>query len=157
MLRPQPGTYALVCFANRAEINAGGLGKFQIDRGWYLYIGSAFGSGGLQARIDHHRRTAERPHWHIDYLRLHARLEAVWLTYDRAPKEHLWAKVVHTDMNGLVPREGFGSSDCHCLSHLFYFADRPRFRRFAFFAHAADGLHGPVHEIVLPRKRKIGE
>lgn len=146
----QPGTYALVCASTCTKIiDAGRLGEVQLVPGWYLYIGSAFGPGGLAARIEHHRRIASRPHWHIDYLRLHTCLEAVWFTYDPKPREHLWAKVAQTGMKGLISREGFGSSDCACPSHLFQFAGRPLLRKFAFFAHAADRRHAPVHEIGL--------
>ncbi len=151
MLGPQPGTYALVCASeSRQVIEVGRLGRFEMRPGWYLYVGSAFGPGGIRGRIEHHRRTAVHPHWHIDYLRLHARLEAVWFTCDRSPREHLWARVASVAMKGAIHRDGFGSSDCDCGSHLFYFSERPRLRSFTAFAHAAAPAHGAVHEFRLP-------
>jgi Uri superfamily endonuclease len=151
MLRPQPGTYALVCASESKQvIEVGCLGRFEMRRGWYLYVGSAFGPGGILGRVEHHRRIASHPHWHIDYLRLHARLDAVWFTYDRSPREHLWAAVASESMNGSIHRGGFGSSDCQCGSHLFFFRVRPRLRSFTAFAHAAARTHGALHEFRLP-------
>jgi len=79
MLPSDPGTYILVlrCSTSRT-IRIGRLGKLPLQPGWYLYAGSAFGPGGLRARVGHHARRAARPRWHIDYFRRCARLEAVW-------------------------------------------------------------------------------
>jgi hypothetical protein len=30
---------------------------------------------------------AERPHWHIDYLRRHTTLEEIWFCYDRKSRQ----------------------------------------------------------------------
>ena len=37
-------------------------------------------------------RPAERPHWHIDYLRPHTILEEIWFCYGRKTREHDWAR-----------------------------------------------------------------
>ena len=74
------GTYILiasVCQMKRLEI--GSLGKFDIVPGFYSYVGSAFGSGGLCARIGHHLESTAAPHWHIDYLLQIATPIDVWL------------------------------------------------------------------------------
>jgi Uri superfamily endonuclease len=65
----------------------GSLGRLQLRPGYYVYVGSAFGPGGLRARIEHHARPAVRPHWHIDYLRRYTRLEAVWYCGQRCEYE----------------------------------------------------------------------
>lgn len=119
------GTYALVlrCAITR-RVRIGRLGWLDLRPGWYVYVGSAFGPGGLQARIGHHRRVARRPHWHIDYLRRHAPLDAVWyIACERC--EHDLAELIQAMPGATAPLRGFGSSDCDCPAHLFRFDDRP--------------------------------
>ncbi len=50
------------------RLEIGRLGSFNIIPGFYAYVGSAFGPGGLRARIRHHLESVAQPHWHIDYL-----------------------------------------------------------------------------------------
>jgi hypothetical protein len=65
-----PGTYALIlALQSSTELQVGCLGRIRFHAPFYLYFGSAFGPGGLQARIEHHLQPARRAHWHIDYLR----------------------------------------------------------------------------------------
>lgn len=96
-----------------------------IAPGYYVYLGSAFGSGGLQARLGHHRRGSPRPHWHIDYLRLLTQLTEVWYTYDPEHREHQWAHLSSLLPGATVPLAGFGTSDCRCISHLYAFPVLP--------------------------------
>jgi Uri superfamily endonuclease len=113
-----PGTYALLLALQApAELQIGRLGRIEFDSPFYLYFGSAFGPGGLEARIRHHLQPARRAHWHIDYLRQEADVLGVWYSSDRARLECIWANaaLVHRSVS-LVPR--FGSSDCRCQSHL---------------------------------------
>ena len=128
----QPGTYALVlaCHATGA-ISIGRLGVLNLRSAFYVYIGSAFGPGGLASRIQHHHRIAARPHWHIDYLRAVCALVEVWFTTDVVHREHAWAKAVGGMPGALVPLPGFGSSDCECQSHLFFFKGMPPRNTFA--------------------------
>ncbi len=123
----RPGTYALL-LASAADqlIRVGRFGNLRLQPGYYVYVGSALGSGGVRARLSHHMRPAERPHWHIDYLRKKATLEAVWFQYHRKSLEHAWARRFAALPGASVPMAGFGSSDCDCESHLFFFAKCPR-------------------------------
>ena len=94
-IEPRPGTYALILACNREGwVRAGRLAPFAARPGTYLYVGSAFGPGGVRARIEHHARVAARPHWHVDALRRHTGLEAVWYTHDARRCEHLWARLL---------------------------------------------------------------
>jgi Uri superfamily endonuclease len=69
------GTYVLLLYlAENRTITVGKLGTFDFPMGWYTYIGSAFGAGGLVARLKHHLQPGDRPHWHIDYLRREAQV-----------------------------------------------------------------------------------
>ena len=63
------GTYILVAdMVQMKRLEIGSLGEFDIIPGFYAYVSSAFGSGGLRARIGHHLEPTTEPHWHIDYL-----------------------------------------------------------------------------------------
>jgi Uri superfamily endonuclease len=105
------------------RLTVGRLGVYDIDSGWYLYVGSAQGPGGLRARVGRHLRNVERRHWHIDFLREVAPVEDVWLCAG-PPSECQWAQALMTA--GLrIPIAGFGASDCRCPSHLFYSLRQP--------------------------------
>jgi Uri superfamily endonuclease len=122
----EPGTYALILRCTRTRtIRIGRLGPLILKSGWYAYVGSAFGPGGLQARIAHHARRAVRPHWHVDYIRGHTALEAVWYACG-ARSEHEWAAAISTMSGATIALPGFGSSDCRCPTHLYWFEGRPK-------------------------------
>jgi Uri superfamily endonuclease len=121
-VQPRPGTYALLLASTTDQLmRIGRLGNLLLQRGFYVYVGSALGSGGVRGRLGHHIRPAKRPHWHIDYLRKKTTLEAVWFCYNRKPREHAWAKRFAAIRGASVPMVGFGASDCDCESHLFFF------------------------------------
>jgi len=132
-----PGTYALLVALERAsETVVGRLGRFRFPAGFYLYVGSALGPGGLAARVSRHLRADKRLHWHVDYV-LHARgarVVEVWMTNDAAPRECDWARVAMrlTGASVVVPR--FGASDCRCAAHLIGFAAKPDWIAFASLA-----------------------
>ena len=122
MISDQPGTYVLVLRCQKPEVvRVGGLGELLLKPGHYLYVGSAFGPGGLRARIEHHSRIAFRPHWHIDYLRAQCELVEVWTTNRSRLQEHIWARSLSKVPGVEVPMPRFGSSDCSCPTHLFWF------------------------------------
>ncbi len=98
--------------------------------GFYIYIGSAVGPGGVKARIAHHQKLQQRPHWHIDYLRKHADITAIWSSYDAEIREHQWAHCCAADPEISSPMKGFGSSDCRCHSHLFFRSVPPDYMTF---------------------------
>ena len=131
-MTPEAGTYALVLFCSQAErVRIGKLGPLRLRRGVYVYVGSARGPGGVRARVAHHQKLSPRPHWHIDYLRPHTRLDRIWYSHGRRGSEHQWASVFRALPGASIPMAGFGSSDCQCEAHLFFFRKRPSFREFA--------------------------
>ena len=131
-MKSKGGTYALVLSCSRTEVvQIGKLGPLELQRGFYVYVGSALGPGGVQARVAHHQRISRRPHWHIDYLRPHARIDRVWYSHQGVRREHQWARAIGSLRRASVPLTGFGSSDCGCISHLFFFTRRPSFKEFA--------------------------
>jgi Uri superfamily endonuclease len=126
-----PGTYALVLNAPRpARAHVGKLGRLGVQPGFYVYVGSALGPGGVVARVRRHARRPAKPHWHVDHLRPHTRLVEVWTTHALERLEHHWARAFLRMRDARIPLRGFGASDCRCASHLFFFATRPTLARF---------------------------
>jgi Uri superfamily endonuclease len=116
----QAGTYALILsLPTPCGLEAGALGLLSLERGFYIYVGSAFGPGGLRARLAHHLSVASRPHWHIDYLRQAAAPVEVWTSCDPLPQEHAWAMALSA-APAYHPIPHFWASGCRCGSHLFY-------------------------------------
>jgi Uri superfamily endonuclease len=103
----------------------------QVRVGFYVYIGSAFGPGGVRARVAHHCRASDRPHWHIDYLKGVLQLKEICWTHDPVRREHQWAAAVQHQQGASIPLQGFGASDCDCVSHLFFFTVLPSFAKIA--------------------------
>ena len=125
-IEAQPGTYAVVLSATTGGlVQIGRLGKLRLQPGFYVYVGSALGPGGVRARLAHHLEPSSRPHWHIDYLRKHTALEEVWYCYGCARWEHQWARNLGMARGVCVPLAGFGASDCRCESHLYFFKNQP--------------------------------
>jgi Uri superfamily endonuclease len=125
-IQSRPGTYALLLSsATDSVIRVGRLGDRRLQRGFYVYVGSALGSGGVRGRLAHHMRPAEHPHWHIDYIRTKTTIVAVWFRYHWKSWEHDWAKRFAALPGASVPMAGFGSADCDCESHLFFFEECP--------------------------------
>jgi Uri superfamily endonuclease len=143
MLARQPGTYALV-LASRGEkrIRIGGIGTLPLRPGFYVYVGSALGPGGLPGRVLRHARRSKRRRWHIDYLTAATRLVEVWFTRCPERLECKWARAVERLPGAEIPLERFGSSDCRCTSHLFFFPSRPSPGQFARTTPAAEAPGG---------------
>ncbi|MES9874688.1 MAG: GIY-YIG nuclease family protein [Candidatus Sedimenticola sp. 6PFRAG7] len=147
----RPGTYVLLFHLERqAVIEAGSMGSLGLEAGWYAYVGSAFGPGGVAARCRHHRNISLRPHWHIDYLRVVAELREIWFSHDPQHREHQWAELLSGSRGSSQPFPGFGSSDCQCVSHLFRFAPCPSFEGFRRRLRRALPGHAMVRRELLP-------
>ena len=122
------GTYALVLESKEEkDIKFGRKGLLKSKIAYYIYIGSAFGPGGIKARVSRHFRP-KKPHWHIDYLTQNIDLQEAWLSYNENRLEHIWANKLLNNTN-YNPIKAFGCSDCRCYSHLFYIKS-PSFKDF---------------------------
>ncbi len=121
------GTYVLLCEADAVgtRVRIGRLGEFSLESDWYAYVGSAFGAGGLNARVGRHLRRDKPLRWHFDYLRPYVVPRAVWYTMGPTRCESAWASALGTMPGAAVPLAGFGASDHPGASHLFAFGDRP--------------------------------
>ena len=139
------GTYAIVLKPTaESSIKVGKLGLLRVQSGYYIYVGSAFGPGGLKARIAHHKRRSHRSRWHIDYLRAVTEICEVWYTYDPKSREHQWAETLAAAKASSTPFPGFGSSDCNCMTHLYYFKSKPSIAYFRRQLHAKIKKHEKV-------------
>lgn len=144
-LNSAPGTYALVLRCDcMSVIRVGRLGPMRLQPGFYIYVGSALGPGGVRARLAHHLRIARRPHWHIDHLRPHVRPVETWYSLDPTRREHEWARAFSPMRACTVPIEGFGSSDCACRSHLYHSGAAPSPAAFRRRLRMADSRHAPI-------------
>lgn len=125
-MQARPGTYALVLRAlEPATVTAGRLGTLRVTEGDYIYIGSAFGPGGVRARVLRHARTDKRLRWHIDHLTTVAPVVEAWFTHDPRRLECDWLAALASIRGAHEPWSGFGASDCGCSSHLRWFARAP--------------------------------
>jgi Uri superfamily endonuclease len=129
-MKPNPGSYVLV-LRSRTSSNTqiGRWGRLDIQPGYYIYVGSAFGPGGVLARVSRHCRENKSKRWHIDYLREWVSPFSVWCSYDSVHLEHRWAQAL-AKLPELTSIKGFGCSDCNCESHLFFTTRKPVLRTF---------------------------
>jgi len=145
-----PGSYLLLLHCETAQwVEVGKLGRLEVRPGWYLYAGSAFGPGGVRARCRRHW-LGGRPHWHMDYLRPHCRLAAIWYSHDSRNQEHRWTKLLSAYRGAQLPFAGFGASDCDCESHLIRMTRCPSLRGFRRRVRQALPDHAPILELTLP-------
>jgi Uri superfamily endonuclease len=113
------GSYVLLIqLAKEQTITTGSLKAICFPGGYYAYVGSAM--GGLKSRLSHHLKESRKPHWHIDYLLPTASIKDIILCEAEVRLECTIAQTLSRQFDS-IPR--FGSSDCHCRSHLFFSTD----------------------------------
>ena len=111
------GIYVLFISVKRSMLlKVGALGKIELSKGTYAYVGSA--QNGIKMRVARHLKREKRKFWHIDYLltQKNARVEKV--IYKETLKEEE-CRIAQTLCKLGNPVRGFGCSDCSCSSHLF--------------------------------------
>jgi Uri superfamily endonuclease len=118
------GIYNLIIKLSKdREIKIGRLGTFIFPGGFYVYTGSA--QNGLEKRINRHLSSIKRFHWHIDYLLSCAKIIEI-LRYIGSRKDECKLNRVIGKVAGATSiAKKFGSSDCNCITHLYYFKDIP--------------------------------
>jgi Uri superfamily endonuclease len=129
------GSYFLVIFVEKdIQILVGALGKISFNKGFYFYIGSAmgeYGSSSLLNRVKRHIsiKNEKKIHWHIDYLLadLKTTIIKIYLIPSKYPLECIIASLFSEICDNSI--RNFGSSDCKCISHLFYFKDMDYFHK----------------------------
>jgi len=121
------GSYCVVFSINSLSFETKGGRPFFLEKGVYVYVGSAFGTGGLKRRVLRHLKREKRKHWHFDFITTHPSFKPfeVWL---------FEGKKVECELASFIgkvtePVEGFGSTDCGCPSHLFRVEDLTLLKR----------------------------
>lgn len=118
---PSMGVYALVINLSRdVEVRPGRLGSLSINKGVYVYVGSALRPGLLRRRVARHLSKEKTLRWHIDYLtsRPEAAVEAVVAAEAGRSRLECALASCLLSMGFTAPLHRFGSSDCSCPSHL---------------------------------------
>jgi sugar fermentation stimulation protein A len=103
-------------------IQVGKLGRGFFRGGYYVYLGSAL--NGLEKRISRHLSQQKKNYWHIDYLLEYAGVIGTRTIHSSEKRECALSEEVGNISHG-IPLEGFGSSDCRCSTHLYFFSDNP--------------------------------
>ena len=125
------GIYSLVLFLQcKTVLSIGALGSQIFPKGYYVYTGSAFNTGGLKARIKHHinkNNPNTRSFWHIDFFLTHQNSKVIGVVAMQTDKK-MECKInsyIKDEKEARVLVPGFGSSDCkkNCKSHLLFFSD----------------------------------
>ena len=141
------GTYFLVIYIPQlVDCTIGKLSSWHFEAGYYIYVGSAmepakslssapfpspanYHPGALLRRVIRHCRppSQKKLHWHIDYLLQDPRIQIqrIGLLPSDRKIECECAELISSIADSSVL--GFGCSDCHCQSHLFYFSQSPPF------------------------------
>jgi Uri superfamily endonuclease len=130
------GIYLLIIGLSKGRrIQIGRLGHLSFHRGSYGYVGSA--RRGMKSRLSRHLKEEKPLHWHIDYLLQFAEIEIILFGQSMSDKECALAHELSLPFQ-FVP--GFGSTDCRCMSHLFFSPHRRSLLRVGYDAFGRIGL-----------------
>lgn len=114
------GIYNLIIKLSKdREIRIGRLGTFIFPEGFYVYTGSA--QNGLEKRINRHLSSSKKFHWHIDYLLSYAKIIKTPKYIGGRKDECKLNRVIGQSTGATLIVKKFGSSDCDCATHLYYF------------------------------------
>ncbi len=109
-----PGAYALIIALDAPRAG--------LPPGRYLYAGSAWGPGGIRARVRRHLKPDKALHWHVDRLTAGGRVTGVVAV--PGGRECALVAAVSALPGVTVPLPGFGASDCRtCPAHLLHLPD----------------------------------
>ena len=103
------------------ETHAGSLGKVVLEPGYYVYVGSAMRC--LAARMRRHLSKRKKTRWHIDYITNFSTSITAIPIKSAGRIECALAEQIMRISHHSIPN--FGSSDCRCPSHLYYFSVHP--------------------------------
>jgi sugar fermentation stimulation protein A len=103
-------------------IKIGKIGHVRIEKGVYLYTGSALGRGGtsLEGRISRHYRRKKRVKWHVDFLTVRPEViikRAICLQSSERFECRINQKIM-TKLAAKPLAPHAGATDCNCDGHL---------------------------------------
>jgi Uri superfamily endonuclease len=112
------GTYCIIFkLKNKLTITVKSGKTYTLQKGTYVYVGSAWNSGGIESRVKRHLKRNKRKHWYLDFITTTNHFEAQKvITIPNRKVECNVASLLSTKYGGI---EKFGCSDCNCFSHLF--------------------------------------
>jgi len=118
ILTPDPGAYVLIIDLDHPlALDVPRKSPATLAPGRYVYCGSAYGPGGMRARVARHCKRQKALRWHIDRLTMAGRVIAVH--GEAGGRECDLVDLVLATPGASIPAPGFGSTDCHrCPSHL---------------------------------------
>ena len=125
IIKKSEATYILLIHVSEdLEIKIGQLGEVFFKEGDYIYIGSA--KAWLEARLQRYLRKEKRIFWHIDYLLRSEKTKIlrIWIIDKKVECKN--AEVFCQNPATEIIKKGFGSSDCRCLTHLFFVKDKKK-------------------------------
>jgi len=135
-LMEKGGIYLLIIGLSEGRwIQIGRLGHLFFHGGFYGYVGSA--RSGMKSRLHRHLKDEKPLHWHIDYLLQCSQIEIILYGQCTADRECALAHELSLTFHS-VP--GFGSTDCRCMSHLFFSPHRSSLFRVGYDAIGRVGL-----------------
>ncbi|MEE8393117.1 MAG: GIY-YIG nuclease family protein [Rhodospirillales bacterium] len=125
----QPGAYVLVIdVARPTRIDRPAGPRFVLPKGRYIYGGSAYGPGGIAARVRRHLKRGKSERWHVD--RLTNRFGVLMVIALPGGLECPVMAAALAWPGVFVPAPGFGASDCRaCPAHLARLPDALDFGR----------------------------
>lgn len=142
------GTYIMILHADQPAVRRiGRLETFWLPAGFFLYVGSACGGGGVRARTTRHGHSTACRMWNLDHIKAIARPVEVWWTHHGREEtvECPWALALAELPDYLCPAPGFGSNDCKsCPAHFYHTLKRPSCQAFA----AVVGQETPGHGLI---------
>tara|TARA_B100000315_G_scaffold210567_1_gene206911 strand:- start:11330 stop:11788 length:459 start_codon:yes stop_codon:yes gene_type:complete len=114
----QTGAYGFVVrLSQPLTLKIGKFDRVSLPKGLYFYGGSAFGPGGLKARLGRHIRPKSKLHWHIDHVTSVGKFVAAAAIAKGS--ECRFVERALSMPGAVIPVPGFGSSDCRsCASHM---------------------------------------
>ena len=119
-MKAKRGTYLLLVYLEQeTEIKVGSLGRVKFLPGYYIYAGKH--RVNLEKRLERHFSGKKRVRWHVDYLT--TEVQPLCAYYFPEDAECRLATLLASQLSGI---KGFGSSDCKCVSHLFYSPSNPK-------------------------------
>ncbi len=106
----------LLFLSSPRRLRVGSLGRITLKRGIYLYVGS--GGRSPWKRLRRHLARNKNKFWHIDFLSTEADVLGAFIFESGLKLECVIASSLGTVLPSI---KDFGSSDCKCYSHLFFF------------------------------------
>jgi Uri superfamily endonuclease len=143
----RPGTYVMILRSEHATVlRIGRLGTFWLPSGFFLYVGSAFGGGGVGARTNRHCCSQTPKMWNLDHIKAIARPVELWWTHVAEKVECPWAMALAELPGYCCPAPRCGGNDCKsCPAHLYHTNKRPSGSAFAEVVRQAIPDHGLIY------------